>query len=132
MLAQPAILLSPAPTFPMAPMFNPFPITFALSAVATVVFGVELAIARMRIHPRTWLYVLLAGCVVLGAALMAWSGYYALYGPYEVDWRVYFTPPMPNPWFALYEVALIVNIAIVLLTIIGVIVTGRVMQKQKA
>lgn len=121
-------MLAHAP-FPVAPMFNPFPITFALSAVATAVFGVELAIARMRIHPRTWLYMLLTGCVVLGAALMTWSGYYALYGPYQADWRVYFTPPMPNPWFALYEVALFVNIAIVLLTIIGVIVTGRALQK---
>src|SRR5262249_55237782 len=126
------LLFSLVSTFPMARMFNPFPITFAVSAAATAVFGVELAIARVRIHPRTWLYMLLTGCVVLGAALMAWSGYYALYGPYEVDPRVYLTPPMPNPWFALYEVALIVNIAIVLLTVIGVIVMGRLLQKQKA
>jgi hypothetical protein len=84
MLAQPAILLS------IAPLYSPFPVALALSTVATAAFSIELVLARLRVRPRIWTYVLLASCIALGAMLMAWSGYkpshkysYSLPKPHE-------------------------------------------------
>lgn len=125
MFAQPAILLG------SVPVFSPFPMMFLLSTAATVIFGVELVIAALRIHPRTWLYALLVSCVAVGAVLMAWSGYYALFGPPEVsNPRAYF-PYIPDPWYDFYRSVLFVNAAIVLLTLILVIVFGILLWRQK-
>lgn len=129
MLAQPAILLG------SVPLYSPFPMMLVLSAVATVAFGARLVIARVRVHPRTWLYVLLGICVALGAAFMAWSGYSALYGPYEVSNPRAFWPHVPDAsyaaWYDLYRSVLFVNVAIVLVTPTLVLVFGIVLWRQK-
>lgn len=125
MLAQPTIL------FGSIPINNPFPTTLVLSTVATVAFGVELAIATFRVHPRKWLYVLLAGCVALGVMLMAWSGYYALLGPTEVDPLIY-PSTVHNHWYDIYLRVWEVHIAIALLTLILLLVNGLLLRKQKA
>lgn len=124
MLAQPAILLG------SIPIDNPFPLTLVLSTAATAVFGAELVIAALRVHRRTWMYVFLAGCVILGAALMAWSGYYALHGPPAVDPLMYPTI-IRNPWFDFYVQVKNATIETGLLTLILVLVLGIVLWRQK-
>ncbi|MGZ3585069.1 MAG: hypothetical protein ACXVCT_20195, partial [Ktedonobacterales bacterium] len=114
------------------PMVNPFPVTLALSEAATVAFGAELVIGKLWVHPRKWLYVLVTGCVVLGVLFMAWSGYYAFFGPYEVEPRLSEITHIPNPWYAFYASILIVNIAIVLVTLILVSVIGILLWRQKS
>jgi drug/metabolite transporter (DMT)-like permease len=74
------------PAFPgtllyLAGDYNPFPVTLILSVIAIAVFGIELAIARSSVHPRKWVYFLIAGCLIIGVMLAAWSSYYTLYGP---------------------------------------------------
>ena len=124
MLVQSAILLG------SIPLYNPFPMILVLSTVATVAFGAELVIARLRVHPRTWLYVLLAGCVGLGAVLMAWSGYYALYGPTGAVPRFYISG-IHDPWYDFYRTVWYANAAIVFLAPMLVMVFGIVLWRQK-
>lgn len=132
MLAQPAILLG------SIPIDNQLPTTLVLSTAVTIVFGAELVIATLWVHPRRWLYVLLAGCVALGALLMAWSGYYALYGPPSVEPRLEGvrrigipTPSIRDPWSVFYGSMLYVNAAIVLLAPILVLVLGILLWRRR-
>lgn len=123
MLAQPAMLLS-------IPLNNPFPTTLALSAVATAAFGVELAIAKLRVHPRKWMYVLLTCSVVLGVMLIVWSGYFAVYGPASAEPRLHISG-IRGPYYVFYATVWYVNIVIALLTLVLVLVTGKLLQKEK-
>lgn len=132
MFAQPAMMLG------SVPMYSPFPVTLVLSTAATVVFGAELVIAALWVHPRRWLYALLGSCVALGTALMAWSGYYALYGPNEVEPRIegmrhigIRTPITPDPWYHFYSFVFLGNVAIALVTLVLVLVFGIVLWRQK-
>jgi hypothetical protein len=114
--ALPTLLLS-------LPISNPFPGTLGLCAAAIAAFGVELAIAKLRVHPRKWLYVLMLSCMALAALLAVWSGYYARYGPTDVEPRNIRTG-MRTPYFDLYKNVLVMNIVLVLLIFLLVLGIG--------
>ena len=110
------------------PLDNPFPVTFGLSAAAIAAVGVELAIATLRVHPRKWLYVLMLSCVALAAILAVWSGYYARYGPPDVEPRNIRTG-MHNPYWDFYKNVSVMNFVIILVIVILVPVIGMLLRR---
>jgi hypothetical protein len=119
--ALPTLLLS-------IPLGNPFPGTLGLSAAAIAAFGVELAIARLRVHPRKWLYVLLLSCVALAAILAVWSGYYARYGPPFVEPRNIRTG-VHNPYWDFYKIVSVMHFVMVLLIFQPVFMIGILLRR---
>ena len=105
--ALPTLLLS-------IPIDNPFPVTLGLSAAAIAAFGVELVIAKLRVHPRKRVYVLMLSCVALAAILAVWSGYYSRYGPPFADPRNFRTG-VHNPYWDFYKIVSVMNFVMVLL-----------------
>jgi hypothetical protein len=89
------------------PINTPFPVTFGLSLAVVAAVGVALAIAAVRDHPRTRVYILLAGGIACGLLLAAWSAHYVLTGPSDADPIVRSAQeqdaaPIRNPYYDLY------------------------------
>ena len=103
--ALPTLLLS-------IPIDNPFPGTLRLSAAAIAAFGVEVALAKLRVHPRKWLYMLMLSCMALAAILAVWSAYYARYGPPVAAPR-HPRIGMHDPYYDFYTMMLVINVVIV-------------------
>ncbi len=103
--ALPTLLLS-------LPLDNPFPVTLRLSAAAIAAFGVEVALAKLRVHPRKWLYMLMLSCMALAAILAVWSAYYARYGPPVAAPR-HPRIGMHDPYYDFYTMMLVINVVIV-------------------
>jgi hypothetical protein len=120
--ALPTLLLS-------IPIDNPFPVTLGLSAAAIAAFGVELALAKLRVHPRKWLYVLMLSCVALAALLAVWSGYYARYGPPFAE-PIFHSSGMHNPYYDFYRILWVVNVVLVLVIVVQLLVTGILLRRQ--
>jgi hypothetical protein len=126
---QRALHMGALPTLLLAlPIANPFPVTLGLSVAAIVAFGVELALAKLRVHPRKWLYVLMASCVALAALLAVWSGYYARYGPPDVVPRNIRTG-MRNPYWDLYKNVSVMNFVMALLIFQLVFMIGMLLRR---
>jgi hypothetical protein len=124
-----ALHLGVLPTLLLSiPIGNPFPGTLGLSAAAIAAFGVELAIARLRVHPRKWLYVLLLSCVALAAILAVWSGYYARYGPPFVEPRNLRTGAH-NSYYDFYTMVLVMNLVLVLVIFLLVLGIGILLRR---
>src|SRR5712672_3633175 len=114
--ALPTLLLS-------IPLENPFPGTLGLSAAAIAAFGVELALAKLRVHPRKWLYALMLSCLALAAILAVWSGYYSRYGP-PVAEPIFHSSGMHNPYYDFYIIVWVVNVVIALVIVVLVLLIG--------
>ncbi len=123
MLAQSVILLA-------IPINNPFPVTLVLSAITIAAFSAELAIAKLRVHPHKWMYILMAICVTVGAILTAWSGYYTIYGPPAAE-PIFHVSGMHNPYYVFYTTMWAVNVVIALLIIILAPLIGILLSRQK-
>jgi hypothetical protein len=119
MEALPTLLLS-------LPIDNPFPGTLGLSAAAIAAFGVEVALAKLRVHPRKWLYVLMLSCMALAAILAVWSAYYARYGPPVAAPRHPRTG-MHDPYYDFYTMMLVINVVIVLVIFLLVLGIGMLL-----
>jgi hypothetical protein len=119
--ALPTLLLS-------LPIDNPFPGTLGLSAAAIAAFGVELAIAKRRVHPRKRVYVLMLSCVALAAILAVWSGYYSRYGPPFADPRNIRTG-VHNPYWDFYKIVSVMNFVMVLLIFQLVFMIGILLRR---
>ena len=110
------------------PIDNPFPVTLGLSAAAIAAFGVELAIAKLRVHPRKRVYVLMLSCVALAAILAVWSGYYSRYGPPFADPRNIRTG-VHNPYWDFYKIVSVMNFVMVLLIFQLVFMIGMLLRR---
>jgi hypothetical protein len=119
--ALPTLLLS-------IPIGNPFPVTLGLSAAAIAAFGVELALAKLRVHPRKRVYVLMLSCLALAALLAVWSGYYSRYGPPFADPRNIRTG-VHNPYWDFYKIVSVMNFVMVLLIFQLVFMIGILLRR---
>jgi len=119
--ALPTLLLS-------IPLDNPFPVTFGLRAAAIAAFGVELVLAKLRVHPRKRVYVLMLSCVALAAILAVWSGYYSRYGPPFADPRNIRTG-VHNPYWDFYKIVSVMNFVMVLLIFQLVFMIGMLLRR---
>ncbi len=115
------------PTLPVTllsiPINNPFPVTLALSAAAIAIFGIELAVAKLHVHPQSRMYFFMISCLALGVILAIWSGYYALQGPPAAE-PIIHSSGAHNTYYDFYTNVWAANIVIFLVMSILVLVTG--------
>jgi uncharacterized membrane protein YqjE len=112
------------------PINNPFPVTLALSAAAIAIFGIELAVAKLHIHPQNRMYFFMVSCLALGVILAVWSGYYALQGPSAAE-PIIHGSGAHNTYYDFYANVWAANVAIFLVMSILVLVIGIALTRQR-